>query len=538
MRLPQVRYNRQVQTLGRPDIAGPGRVARARMQAIGAAAKAIGDVALTAATAVEAEEMVKVAAAANQFNTAMKRSEAELTTSHSIDLNTIELPPGVDAKLQKYQEDPQGRRLAPVEEVADLIHQARAREYRKHYAGDIKGGRASEAFEKAISNTLTTTSTNVFKYGTAQKLKRLEADYDLAFDEAKRTGDAENAMRIAETAYRTGVWAPEKYAKSVDNLPGDVTFAKGLQMLETDDPVQVQYVIDNAFANNPMSLEQKTTLFTKAMQRRDQIEDDIEKAEAKRREEIGVSVYESWSQGLITAEQARRAAQAADPQWRRVIMAETRESTASSFFSSAVRDQLQAKINELSISMDPDADAALIQEELLQRQEDGQLRGEDVKALQAQLQAWREGPFNTEGYKTALHMLQTDILNVAPGGTLLTEMGDDKIAAMEIYHEALTDLRNYVQFSGPRADPVAWWGSKRDYYSRQEWIKRQFTRSGLDIPLNKYGEPDITGFVKETNQAWDDGAIDRGVVEDRFYQLRKLMRKMGIPETEYDFAAR
>lgn len=220
MKLPGIRYDRPVQSLGRSDVYGPIRVANAWADASRRVSGAIEEI-------NRAKNETDLAAAKSRILRKMGRLNGEITSKKSFhvdELNDL----GVDFKSETQVLDDNGnlvtvdREYIPAHEVMDQIYEVSSKNILESEYENIP--------DKTAQNELGLFHSRIYSQGVEQVIsarniglvEEMSAKVDQQFTDAVNAGDLIGATNIAESALKTGLWDATHYQRNVTELPSKV----------------------------------------------------------------------------------------------------------------------------------------------------------------------------------------------------------------------------------------------------------------------------------------------------------------------------
>ncbi len=466
---------------------------------------------------------------ANNYRLEAKRSQEELTSTDTIDLESFELPESATDLLNKYQQttnqDGSTSTYAPSYEVADQIHSARLKQLQKQGEEGLSTNEGRELYFKSIGQAQAETSAGVLGSTLEMRRESQAAGWDKVANQAILSQDPERAMLAYNTALRTGVMSAEEFAEKTAELPNAMDNAYFSESIATtDDTAELERLgVEVWSTKNSLTTEEKSAYARDI----DQKQDDIDADDIKRKEKNDGVLLDAYYRGDINANQLRQMTREDGTHSGHMnVLRLTAETNVDGYFSKANKQELQTAVNNLPLSNDIEVGAAGVRRQVHMAQMEGKINGNDAKDLLGQLNDFVAGPFNTENYKSTVSDIRLEILQVAPagGGFMGYKVADPaKHTANERFMEAKYDLRRFVEASGPSANAELWWQDNRERYTHDAWVDTQVRRSGMAIP-KKDGAYDVYGYLDLIRT----GPLEPHDQHTKFLELKRLSRQIGL----------
>jgi hypothetical protein len=527
-RLPGINYNTQVQSLGRQDTAGPMRVA----QAEGAAISKWTDVAGQAALMIETNQIAGYSA-----NMSNQMSELNAIVQNTKAYSAEQLKEaGIDLR--------DGREMVPAHEVAVEYYKKRSDEiYQANTKGlGYKGKKVMErtfatkygpGIDAAVGTSIT--------YG--QQYASAKSDYD--FENAVKSGNAEGAMMVADTAIMNGTWSPDQYQAKVGPLAGRVTERNYLMRMDaTDSVAELEQAQEELLYNEDMTTAQISKLYTKYKSKIDTNNKIIEKEiEARKVESSSVAMNTLTSRitegEKLTAEQMldeivdytpadRKAAMAV---WRGA-MNEPAVSNTDSLTTAALLVRGSLIDDGVSTFQERRVTVELQLNGMLER---GDLKVQDWRNMMTDLKAVQEVPLKTPEYRIA----EDDLYAVLTGGSKEMFSFDPGSKPMALA-DATWELNQATLEGGPRFDPRKWWDANKLRFvtSAQRENRKAFRKEQAEgvAVVEKSGELNLRATVDKVNNLVKAGVYTREEADmmlNEFYEGDREIQRLNRLAEEF-----
>lgn len=234
----------------------------------------------------EANEDAKAAKAITAYNSGVTNLSAELSRSPVINLDEhpdVDFSQIPEHMIYEGVDELTGKKIrsAPNHVAAPAVWAKREAELRMAVSKGIDSQYTLAKFENGVASQAQAAQLQMVKAKFDHETKFLSGQYASALDDAIKQTDLPTAVAIIDSAEARGVWTAEEAGKRRSTISGDIKFAGTLNLIDAANSLDDVKALRSAITDGGFDKSTMVTLRSQLAQKENTIEQEVERNRQK-----------------------------------------------------------------------------------------------------------------------------------------------------------------------------------------------------------------------------------------------------------------